>query len=153
AEELLRWLAEAKTRASMTPALAFTAEGTAASVSAPVQSQLKPIKVIPKGLRSFAAEDADFFLGLLPGPTSRDGLPESIRFWKCRLEERDPDKTFAVGILFGPSGCGKSSLVNAGLLPRLSDDVLVAYIEATPEDTEARIIRSLHRLCPNLDSR
>ena len=43
-----------------------------------------PIRVVPKGLRSFDADDADFFLELLPGPRDRDGLPESIRFWKTR---------------------------------------------------------------------
>src|SRR5206468_2626145 len=35
-----------------------------------------PAPVIPKGLRAFDASDADFFLGLLPGPRDRDGLPE-----------------------------------------------------------------------------
>ena len=77
----------------------------------------KKAKVVPKGLRSFGEEDADFFLDLLPGPRDRDGLPESIRFWKTRIEETDADKTFAVGLIYGPSGCGKSSLVKAGLLP------------------------------------
>ena len=76
---------------------------------------------MPKGLRSFDAHDADFFLELLPGPRDRDGLPDSIRFWKTRIEETDPDKTFAVGLIYGPSGCGKSSLVKAGLLPRLGE--------------------------------
>ena len=33
--------------------------------------------------------------------------------------------------IYGPSGCGKSSLVRAGLLPRLSDDVTAVYLEAT----------------------
>ena len=65
-------------------------------------------------------DDADFFLELLPGPRDRDGLPDSIRFWKTRIEETDADNTFAVGLIYGPSGCGKSSLVKAGLLPRLS---------------------------------
>ncbi len=45
---------------------------------------------MPKGLRSFDRQDADFFLELLPGPRDRDGLPESIRFWKARIEETDP---------------------------------------------------------------
>ena len=72
-------------------------------------------QIVPKGLRSFDADDADFFLDLLPGPRSRDGLPEDIRFWKTRMEETDPDKTFSVGLIYGPSGCGKSSLVKAGL--------------------------------------
>ena len=80
----------------------------------------KPVAIVPRGLRSFGPEDADFFLDLLPGSRGRDGLPESIRFWKTRIEESDPDKTFDVGLIYGPSGCGKSSLVKAGLLPQLS---------------------------------
>jgi predicted AAA+ superfamily ATPase len=73
-------------------------------------------------LRSFDAHDADFFLELLPGPRDREGLPDSLRFWKTRIEETDPDNTFKVGLIYGPSGCGKSSLVKAGLLPRLSEE-------------------------------
>lgn len=107
-------------------------------------------RIIPKGLRSFDAEDADFFLDLLPGPLDRDGLPESIRFWKTRIEQTDPDKTFSVGLIYGPSGCGKSSLVKAGLLPRLADHVIPIYVEATPEDTETRILRGLRKHVPAL---
>jgi len=109
-----------------------------------------PIKIVPKGLRSFDEHDADFFLELLPGPRDRDGLPESIRFWKTRIEEIDPDKTFSVGLIYGPSGCGKSSLIKAGLLPRLGKHILPAYIEATPDDTENRLWRRLHKVCPDL---
>ena len=75
----------------------------------------------------------------------RDGLPESIRFWKLRIEEKDPDKTFRVGLIFGPSGCGKSSLVKAGLLTRLASHIVPVYLEATPEDTELRLLRGLRR--------
>ena len=75
----------------------------------------------PRGCGRSTPHDADFFLELLPGPRDRDGLPESIRFWKTRIEETDPDSTFAVGLIYGPSGCGKSSLVKAGLLPRLAE--------------------------------
>src|SRR4029077_4185984 len=78
-------------------------------------------RIVPKGLRSFDGHDADFFLELLPGPRDRDGLPDSVRFWKTRIEEPEADSTFAVGLIYGPSGCGKSSLVKAGLLPRLSN--------------------------------
>ena len=106
--------------------------------------------MVPKGLRSFDATDADFFLDLLPGPRDRDGLPDSIRFWKTRIEEIDPDKTFAVGLLYGPSGCGKSSLVKAGLLPRLAPQVIAVYVEATPDETEARLFRGLRKVCPDL---
>src|SRR6202023_1004048 len=105
------------------------------------------LKVIPKGLRSFDAHDADFFLELLPGPRDREGLPDSIRFWKTRIEETDPDSTFAVGLIYGPSGCGKSSLVRAGLLPRLSDEVIAVYVEATAEETETRLLNGLRKRC------
>jgi serine/threonine protein kinase len=108
------------------------------------------IKVIPKGLRSFDIQDADFFLELLPGIRNRDGLPQSIDFWKTRIEQSDADQTFSVGLIYGPSGCGKSSLVKAGLLPRLSKDVLAIYIEATSDETEQRVLRSLRKLIPEL---
>jgi hypothetical protein len=55
-----------------------------------------------------------------------------------------------VGLIYGPSGCGKSSLVKAGLLPRLGKHVLVAYIEAAPEETENRLLKGLRRACPDL---
>jgi formylglycine-generating enzyme required for sulfatase activity len=111
---------------------------------------LSVVKVVPKGLRSFDRSDADFFLELLPGARDRDGLPESLRFWKARIESTDPDATFRVGLIYGPSGCGKSSLVKAGLLPRLSKDVIAVYIEAMPEETEARLLRGLSKAGPDL---
>lgn len=114
------------------------------------QQQHKERQIVPKGLRSFDAEDADFFLDLLPGPRNREGLPESISFWKTRIEETDPDNTFAVGLIYGPSGCGKSSLVKAGLLPRLSKDVVAVYVEATPDEAETRILRGLRKGLANL---
>ena len=104
---------------------------------------------MPKGLRSFDAHDADFFLELLPGPRDREGLPDSLRFWKTRIEETDADKTFTVGLIYGPCGCGKSSLVKAGLLPRLSNDVIAVYIEATAEETETRLLNGLRKQCPS----
>jgi serine/threonine protein kinase/formylglycine-generating enzyme required for sulfatase activity/energy-coupling factor transporter ATP-binding protein EcfA2 len=110
----------------------------------------QPLKIVPKGLRSFDAHDADFFLELLPGPRDRDGLPDSIRFWKTLVEEADLDSTFTVGLIYGPSGCGKSSLVKAGLLPRLSDGVIAVYVEATASETEARLLNGLRKKCPAL---
>ncbi len=114
------------------------------------QQEQKELQIVPKGLRSFDAEDAEFFLDLLPGPRNREGLPESIAFWKSRIEEPDAEKTFAVGLIYGPSGCGKSSLVKAGLLPRLSNHIIALYIEATPNDTETRILRGLRKHLPDL---
>ena len=48
--------------------------------------------IVPKGLRSFDGNDADFFLELLPGPLDREGLPESIRFWKSRMRTPMPTR-------------------------------------------------------------
>lgn len=107
-------------------------------------------KIVPKGLRSFDAHDADFYLELLPGPRDRDGLPESLRFWKSRIEGPN---SFRVGVLYGPSGCGKSSFVKAGLLPRLPDHVRVAYVEATADETEARLLRELQKKCTGMSER
>lgn len=127
-------------------------ETVGVGTSQPNESESKkpPTKVIPKGLRSFDADDADFFLELLPGPFDRKGLPEGIRFWKTRIEQTDSDRTFAVGLLYGPSGCGKSSLVKAGLLPRLAKHVSAVYVEATGQGTEARLIRGLRKVCRGL---
>jgi len=109
------------------------------------------IAIVPKGLRSFDEHDSDFFLQLLPGPRDKDGLPESIRFWKHRIESR-ADPSFTVGVIYGPSGCGKSSLVKAGLLPRLARRVISVYVEATPGETEARVQSGLRKKLPDLDA-
>lgn len=124
---------------------------TATTPTTPGFVDSQPLKIVPKGLRSFDAHDADFFLELLPGPRDREGLPDSLRFWKTRIEEADPDNTFSVGLIYGPSGCGKSSLVKAGLLPRLSAEVISVYIEATPEETETRLLHGLRKRCPALE--
>jgi eukaryotic-like serine/threonine-protein kinase len=129
------------------------ADAAAASVSTSVSradTGGRPVKVVPKGLRAYDAADADFFLELLPGPRDRHGLPDSLRFWKTRIEETDPDQTFSVGLLYGPSGCGKSSLVKAGLLPRLAEHVLAVYVETTPGETEARLLKGLRKRCPEV---
>ena len=90
------------------------------------------------------------FLTCCQGRADRDGLPDGIRFWKSRIETSDPEAAFSVGLVYGPSGCGKSSLVKAGLLPRLAKSVLPAYIEATADDTEARLLKSVRRQVPDL---
>lgn len=107
----------------------------------------RTIHVVPRGLRSFGIEDSDFFLELLPGPRDRDGLPESIRFWKRRIESVDSERTFCTGLIYGPSGCGKSSLVKAGLLPCLSELVIPVYLEATHHETERRLEKFLRHAC------
>jgi serine/threonine protein kinase/formylglycine-generating enzyme required for sulfatase activity len=131
------------------PASTVGKSGTLVTPTTPI-SDSQPVKIVPKGLRSFDEHDADFFLELLPGPRDREGLPDSLRFWKTRIEETDPEKTFATGLIYGPSGCGKSSLVKAGLIPRLSDNVIAVYVEATAEETETRLLNGLRKWCPAL---
>jgi formylglycine-generating enzyme required for sulfatase activity len=110
-----------------------------------------PTRVVPKGLRSFDASDASFFLELLPGPCDRDGLPESLRFWKTRIEQSDREQTFRVGVIYGPSGCGKSSLVKAGLLPRLGLRIVTVYLEASGEEFEERLLRAVRKAIPDAE--
>jgi eukaryotic-like serine/threonine-protein kinase len=105
-----------------------------------------PARVRPKGLRAFDDDDQDFFLGLLPGPRDREGLPESLRFWKIRIESGEHPSPFTVGLLCGPSGCGKTSMVRAGLLCRLSSTVIPVYVEASPGATESRLLASLEHV-------
>ncbi len=120
------------------------------STAKPSDSGGQSTTIVPKGLRSFDEGDAEFFLELLPAPRDREGLPESLRFWKRKIEQLDPDRTFKVGLIYGPSGCGKSSLVKAGLLPRLDKNILSVYVEATAEETEARLLKGLRKVCPEL---
>ncbi|HZW33485.1 MAG TPA: serine/threonine-protein kinase, partial [Isosphaeraceae bacterium] len=136
----------------VSPPPGSTQEATAVPARRRLDSDPQTVEIVPKGLRSFDQHDADFFLELLPGPRDRDGLPESLRFWKTRIESTDPDRTFRVGLIYGPSGCGKTSLVQAGLLPRLGKHVLPVSIEATAGETEPRLLRGLRRVCPEVDA-
>ncbi|HTI51257.1 MAG TPA: SUMF1/EgtB/PvdO family nonheme iron enzyme [Planctomycetaceae bacterium] len=125
------------------PALSGTAsKGTGDHLSAS-----SALTIVPKGLRSFDRDDAGFFLELLPGPRDRNGLPESVRFWKSQLTETDPEKVFRVGLIYGPSGCGKSSFLKAGVIPNLPDEITAVYVEATPADTELRLLKAIRKHC------
>jgi serine/threonine protein kinase/formylglycine-generating enzyme required for sulfatase activity len=106
--------------------------------------------VVFKGLLSFDQRDKDFFLQLLPGTRDREGLPESVRFWKTRVEAAEDEATFRVGVLLGPSGSGKSSLIRAGLVPRLDKRVRTCVIETRPQDVEAQVLRRLRHDLPDL---
>ena len=108
--------------------------------------------VVPKGLRSFDEGDADFFLNLLPGPRGRDNLPDSIRFWKRRVDERDSMESFRIGVIYGPSGCGKSSFVKAGLIPQLDANVIPVLVEAAQGATESQLLNRLRRKCSYLST-
>jgi len=123
-------------------------ENPAAAAAAPAEVALAPARVVPKFLHAFDQDDQDFFLQLLPGPFDREGLPQSVRFWKSRIEQQDADATFPVGLIYGPSGSGKSSLLRAGVLPHLSSAVTPLYVEATPEETEVRLLKQIRKQFP-----
>lgn len=155
ADDLTQFLTENPEAASGSKPIATVAAdaNTRVEPDAPAaspSSSAQPVRIIPKGLRSFDEHDADFFLGLLPGPQDRQGLPESIRFWKTRIERTDSEETFSVGLIYGPSGCGKSSLVKAGLLPHLSPAVIPVYVESTADETETRLLNVLRKRVPAL---
>jgi eukaryotic-like serine/threonine-protein kinase len=150
ANELRQWL-QGPPPAQSPQALAGPVVGLmigAAPEPRVVDAQPAKAPVVPRGLRCFSSQDRDFYLELLPGPRDRDGLPESVGFWKSRLE--DIDDGDACALLYGPSGCGKSSLVKAGILPRLAAHVVPVYLEAVPQATEARLLRELRSRCPQL---
>lgn len=109
-----------------------------------------PVAIKPRGLRSFTENDSDFFLELLPGFRDRYGIPECVSFWTDKIHTSDPAKTFPVGMIMGPSGSGKSSLVKAGIIPLLQK-VTSVHLEASPEDTETRLLDALKTKLPYLD--
>lgn len=104
--------------------------------------------VLCKGLPAFDGDDAAFFLNLLPGVRDRDGVPNNISFWKRRIECCEADKTFSVGLMYGQSGCGKTSLVRAGLIPLLSQELNCIYIEASNQGTEEKLLKRLGDVYP-----
>ncbi len=105
-------------------------------------------RLVAKGLSAFECTDHESFLDLLPGVKNQHGIPESLCFWKDRIE--DPDRGMMVGLLFGPSGCGKSSILKAGLLPLLDPSIIVLNIESTQDDTEVRLLKALRHAIPLL---
>jgi serine/threonine protein kinase/formylglycine-generating enzyme required for sulfatase activity len=108
-----------------------------------------PATIKPRGLRSFNETDADFFLELLPGLRDAQGIPECVSFWTDRIQSRDRANAFCAGMIMGPSGSGKSSLVKAGIIPLLKN-VTAIHLDATPADTEARLLKALKNKLPGL---
>ena len=111
---------------------------------------LETIAVVPHGLRPFDSGDADFFKYLLPGARDRDGIPDSISFWVSRILSRNPVEAFRVGVLLGPSGSGKSSLMRAGVLPVVGDQVTTIFVEAKPDQLEDNLLKQIRREMPKV---
>lgn len=109
-------------------------------------SRQRPLTdLVPRGLRSYGPEDAEFFLRMLPGPVGREGIPDSVWFWKLRIESHDTEQAFRVGLLVGESGSGKSSMIRAGVLPVLKD-VNTIVLESRPGDLKQRLLRRLEQV-------
>ncbi|HEX3451535.1 MAG TPA: protein kinase [Isosphaeraceae bacterium] len=150
AEELRHYLKSATWAVANPDASSKSGFPTSASLSGQWDTTTRPIRIVPKGLAAFDENDAEFFLGLLPGPRGRDGLPDGLRLWRTRIESTDTDKTFRVGLIYGPSGCGKSSLVKAGLIPLLGRHVASIYVESSTLETESRLLRGIRKRFPSL---
>ncbi|NND97166.1 MAG: protein kinase [Pirellulaceae bacterium] len=134
-EDLVQWLAQHDESAlSVDSGGVLTRSGVTSSVPSSA-------RLAKRGLQPFTESDASTYLSLIPGPRDRDGIPDSIRFWKRWAESDDPQTDFPVGVLYGPSGSGKSSYVRAGLFKQLSAEVCRVYIECRPGNLGARLSR------------
>ena len=127
-----------RSRSGSVRAASATQAGSRQEGKSTVAEDDAPAQIVPKGLRFFDREDADFFLRLLPGPRDRSGLPDSIRFWVSRIENWEASVKCPVGLIYGPSGCGKSSFVRAGVLPDLDASVVPVVVEATADGLEKK---------------
>ena len=109
-----------------------------AAISSRVPSSLR---LSNRGLQPFTENDSEVYLSLIPGPRDRNGIPDSIRFWKRWVESDDPHTEHPVGVLYGPSGSGKTSYIRAGLFRQLPNDVCRVYVECRPGDLGGRLTR------------
>ena len=87
----------------------------------------------------------------LPGPRDRDGLPDSLRFWKTRIEETDPDETFTrrpdlrpVGLRQVVAGQGRPACRG---WPHRS---CRSTSRRRRSETELRLLKGLRKRCPSL---
>ena len=85
-----------------------------------------------------------------PALVTGTDCPRASGSGRLGSKKRTPTTPSRSGLIYGPSGCGKSSLVKAGLLPRLSADVIAVYVEATALETETRLLSGLRKRCPAL---
>ena len=139
-------------RASVTPRGRQELKKDAGIVRTPIPSpDIKgQVKVVPKGLRSYDEHDAYFFLELLPGPRDRDGLPESIRFWKAQIEEADPDQTFRVGLIYGPSVAANRRWSRRACFPGWPITSCPFISRSLPKERRPACSTGLRKRCPDL---
>lgn len=152
-EELLDWDSsstqlQSKESIAVEPASTYVSSDTVQPTEQQSNARtldIETVAVVPHGLRPFDTNDADFFRYLLPGARNRDGVPESITFWVNRIVSRNEGQTFRNGVLMGPSGSGKSSLMRAGVLPLVDNEVISIYLEAKPESLEKDLAKQIRQ--------
>ena len=108
------------------------------------------IPIVPRGLRSFDEHDADFFLELLPGPRDRDGLPESIRFWKTQDRAGRPRPDVQGRPDLRPVGLRQVVDGQGGAAAPAGKARPAGLRRGDPGETEARLLRGLRKVCPEL---
>ena len=110
----------------------------------------RPSRSSPRGCGRSTSTTPTSSSSCCPGRATATACPRASGSGRRGSRRPTPTRRFRVGLIYGPSGCGKSSLVKAGLLPRLARHVLPVYVEATPEETEARLLGGLRKACPEL---
>ena len=95
----------------------------------------RAVKVVPKGLRSFdRARRRLLPRACCPAPGTGTALPESLRFWKTRIEPTDPDADVPGGADLRPVGLRQVVAGEGGAAsPAGAGTCKPVYIEATPE--------------------
>jgi len=97
----------------------------------------------------FQRKDEKLYVGLMNRGRGGQEWPSEVQFWIERINAADPRRRLQVGLMVGPPGAGKSSLVQAGLLPALSEPVTLIgepvvsiYVEAS-EHAEDSLLEAL----------
>lgn len=105
--------------------------------------------LVPRGMQAYRSVDSEAYLRLLVGRRNRNGIPESIQFWKDALESNSISHGFRLAAMLGPSGCGKSSFIRAGLIPQLDPNCIRSYyVEADYANTEQRVRKAMVESIP-----
>ena len=105
------------------------------------------LPLFPKGCGRSTPTTATSSSSFCPARATRTVCPRASASGSTASRAAD-EPTFTVGVIYGPSGCGKSSLVKAGLLPRLARRIVSVYVEATADETEARLLIGLRKQLP-----
>jgi len=130
---------------------AAAAVEVAAGTPAASWSDSRPLKIVPKGLRSFDAHGRRVLLELLPGARTGTGCPRVSVSGRPAL--RKPDRAGIFGRFdLWPLGLRQIVAGQGGPIARLAEHVISVYVEATTDETEARLLNTLRKRCPGLPS-